>query len=177
VTLDDESLLHFKGQIDRLELTPEGALEVIDYKSGNITYLEKIARNPPTLNKTKFQLAVYGLLALQLSRREQEDVTPTASYWFTRASRERDQLGEPQCFVSIPLDENTVEQAESDIRAVARLIQDGYFPPAAPESGFDRYTTLQGKETVTDMWEGVKDDPALASFLAVFGLDEEEESS
>lgn len=175
VELDDGSTFHFRGQIDRIDSRPDGGQEVIDYKSGNIAYLEKIEKNPPTLNKTKFQLVIYGLFALWMSPREPGQAAPTASYWFTKASGERDSSGAPQCFVSITLDEETVEQAESDIRELATLIQGGYFPPAAPESGFDRYTTLQGKDTVTDMWDGVKKDPALAPFLAVFGQAEEVE--
>jgi hypothetical protein len=75
------------------------------------------------------------------------------------------------------LDEETVQQAESDIRELATLIQGGYFPPSAPATGFDRYTDLQGKETITDMWDGIKKDPALAPFLAVFGPTEEVEGS
>lgn len=177
VELDDGSTFSFRGQIDRIDSRPGGGQEIIDYKSGNIAYLEKIAKNPPTLNKTKFQLVIYGLFALWMSPRESGQAAPTASYWFTKASGARDSSGAPHCFVSITLDEETVRQAESDIRELATLIQGGYFPPSAPESGFDRYTDLQGKETVTDMWDGIKKDPALAPFLAVFGPAEEVEGS
>lgn len=177
VELDDGSTFYFRGQIDRIDSRPDGGQEVIDYKSGNIAYLEKIEKNPPTLNKTKFQLVIYGLFALWMSGREPGQAAPTASYWFTKASGERDSSGAPQCFVSITLDEETVQQAESDIRELATLIQGGFFPPHAPESGFDRYTALQGKDTVTDMWDGVKKDPAVAPFLAVFGQLEEAEGS
>jgi hypothetical protein len=176
VEFDDGLVLRFRGQIDRLDSTPEGGVEVIDYKSGNITYLEKIAKNPPTLNKTKFQLAIYGLFALADSQRDHTMPPPIASYWFTKASGSRDDAGDAQCFVSITLDEATVDQAGSDITDLARLIQGGYFPPGAPLSGFDRYTDLQTKDTITDLWDGMKHDPALAPFLAVFGpLEEEEE--
>lgn len=104
---------------------------------------------------------------------QSSDETLLASYWFTKYSDEVTSDGDPACYVTISLDEAMIEEFERDVRAVVSLIQDGLFPPKAPEFGFDRYTDLQGQETVSDLWSGMQNSPSLARFREVFGLEEE----
>ncbi len=174
VDLDGGDQIFFKGQVDRIDMSSAGQIQVVDYKAGSRASLEKLESNPPSLGRTKFQLGVYGLFAQSLKMGQAANETPLASYWFTKYSDEVDSEGDPACYVTISLDEASLDEFQDDIRAVVSLIQDGLFPPNAPEFGFDRYTDLQGQETVSDLWSGMKDSPSLAKFREVFGLDEED---
>jgi RecB family exonuclease len=174
VTLDHGQQISFKGQVDRIDLSSLGQVQVVDYKTGSKTSLEKLESNPPSLGRTKFQLGVYGLFARNLEMARSSDKTALASYWFTKHSSDVDSEGDPECYVTISLDEAFVKTFEEDVREVVSLIQEGLFPPKAPEFGFDRYTALQGQETVSDLWSGMQDSPLLARFREVFGLGEEE---
>lgn len=174
VELDGGGQILFKGQVDRIDMSSEGQIQVIDYKAGSRISLEKLESNPPSLGRTKFQLGVYGLFAQSLDMSQASDKTALASYWFTKYSAEVNSEGDPACYVTISLEETILDEFQDDIRAVVSLIQDGLFPPKAPEFGFDRYTDLQSQETVGDLWSGMKDSPSLARFREVFGLDEEE---
>lgn len=173
VALDDGGTILFKGQVDRIDVSSAGQIQVIDYKAGSRISLEKLSVNPPSLGRTKFQLGVYGLFARGLKMAQSSDETLLASYWFTKYSDEVTSDGDPACYVTISLDEAMIEEFERDVRAVVSLIQDGLFPPKAPEFGFDRYTDLQGQETVSDLWSGMQNSPSLARFREVFGLEEE----
>lgn len=174
VELDDGGKILFKGQVDRIDISADGQIQVIDYKAGSRTSLQKLEGNPPSLGRTKFQLGVYGVFAQSLEMAQASGKTALASYWFTKYSDEVNSEGEPACYVTISLEETIVDELKDDIRAVVGLIQEGLFPPNAPEFGFDRYTDLQGQETVSDLWSGMKDSPSLARFREVFRLDEED---
>ena len=173
IDLGNGRQIRFKGQVDRIDLSSAGQLQVIDYKTGSKSALEKLKSNPPSLGRTKFQLGVYGLFARNLEMAQSSDKTALASYWFTKHSGDVDSEGDSACYVTISLDETFVQEFEEDVRVVVSLIQEGLFPPKAPEFGFDRYTDLQGQQTVSDLWSGIQDSPSLARFREVFGLDEE----
>jgi len=70
----------FRGKADRVDLTADGALDVIDYKTGKADEYHGLDEEHPVAGGRHLQLPVYGLAARAQQGRPDAEVT--ASYWF-----------------------------------------------------------------------------------------------
>ena len=147
----------FAGKIDRIDRHSDGRIRVTDYKSGQATSYGKLSESAPTDGGTKFQLPVYGLLALTLGN----DVT--TRYWFVNHKAKYETIG-------YPLTDAAVEVLKADIFRVHRMIRAGYFPPRPPDSFWaNPLIDLIGKAGLERAWSSLRDVPELADYRAKYG--------
>ncbi|MBY4130972.1 PD-(D/E)XK nuclease family protein [Rhodococcus fascians] len=147
----------FAGKIDRIDRHTDGRIRVTDYKSGSSTTGYALSEDDPTLGGTKFQLPVYGLLALTLGN----DVT--TRYWFVNHKAKYETIG-------YPLTDAAVEVLKEDIFQVHRMIRAGYFPPRPPDSFWaNPLIDLIGKAGLERAWSSLRDVPELADYRAKYG--------
>ncbi|WP_032402623.1 PD-(D/E)XK nuclease family protein [Rhodococcoides fascians] len=147
----------FAGKIDRIDRHTDGRIRVTDYKSGQATSYKKLSESEPTDGGTKFQLPVYGLLALTMGN----DVT--TRYWFVNHKANYKTIG-------YPLTDAAVEVLKADIFRVHRMIRAGYFPPRPPDSNWaNPLIDLIGKAGLERAWSSLRDVPELADYRAKYG--------
>lgn len=147
----------FAGKIDRIDRHTDGRIRVTDYKSGQATSYKKLSESEPTDGGTKFQLPVYGLVALTLG----DDVT--TRYWFVNHKAKYETIG-------YPLTDAAVEVLKADIFRVHRMIRAGYFPPRPPDSFWaNPLIDLIGKAGLERAWSSLRDVPELADYRAKYG--------
>ncbi|WP_032389491.1 PD-(D/E)XK nuclease family protein [Rhodococcoides fascians] len=147
----------FAGKIDRVDRHSDGRIRVTDYKSGQATSYKKLSESQPTDGGTKFQLPVYGLLALTMG----DNVT--TRYWFVNHKAKYETIG-------YPLTDAAVEVLKADISGVHRMIRAGYFPPRPPDSFWaNPLIDLIGKAGLERAWSSLRDVPELADYRAKYG--------
>ncbi|MEZ5170990.1 MAG: PD-(D/E)XK nuclease family protein [Acidimicrobiia bacterium] len=84
--LGDGTVLRFRGSADRVDVTDDGAVAVVDYKTGSTRAFKDLDETEPTVRGTKLQLPVYALAA---QRAFGDDATPVrADYWFVSSKGE-----------------------------------------------------------------------------------------
>ncbi len=181
VELPDGRSVHLRGYIDRLDATPDGSrLRVIDYKTGKPIETAK-TKDPfhpdPFRRGTRLQLPIYALAA---RRHVGADVPVDAEYWYVteRWGFKREAL---------TVDDELLTGFSDLLDRIVAGVEGGVFP-AHP--GEDRYDYRTGNDTWEhcmwcpydricpvdrgENWDRKRDDPALASYLAV--ADEEASS-
>jgi len=120
--------VHVRGAIDRIDRGPDGALVVLDYKSGRIESLRRKLR-ADTLLAPEFQLAIYAALLRQRNPGARVD----AQYVSLKSARRTPTLGESKVDLEalLELDPQRRKQgkpnlAEAVVARVARM-RDGFF--------------------------------------------------
>ena len=120
--------MHVRGAIDRIDRGPDGALVVLDYKSGRIESLRRKLRSD-TLLAPEFQLAIYAALLRQRNPGARVD----AQYVSLKSARRTPTLGESKVDLEalLELDPQRRKQgkpnlAEAVVARVARM-RDGFF--------------------------------------------------
>ncbi|MGV8874903.1 MAG: PD-(D/E)XK nuclease family protein, partial [Rhodococcus sp. (in: high G+C Gram-positive bacteria)] len=147
----------FAGKIDRIDRHTDGRIRVTDYKSGQATSYKKLSESEPTDGGTKFQLPVYGLLALTMG----DDVT--TRYWFVNHKANYETIG-------YPLTDAALEVLKADIFRVHKMIRAGYFPPRPPASFWaNPLIDLIGAAGLERAWSSLRDVPELADYRAKYG--------
>lgn len=152
----------FRGSADLVGRTRDGALVVIDIKTGSSRNFEPIAKDPVCAG-TKLQLPVYAHAARQQFG---DPATPVeASYWFVR----RD-LGRVQLDLTPEL-ERTYAQT---ISTLVRSISAGLFPLKAPEEPDFLWVQCDycnpdsiGHAENRTRWEQKRRDPVLKDLVAL----------
>ncbi|QCB51975.1 PD-(D/E)XK nuclease family protein [Rhodococcus sp. PAMC28707] len=147
----------FAGKIDRIDRHTDGRIRVTDYKSGQATSYKKLSESEPTDGGTKFQLPVYGLLALTMGN------NVTTRYWFVNHKANYETIG-------YQLTDAAVDVLKADIFRVHRMIRAGYFPPRPPASHWaNPLVDLLGKSGLERAWSSLRDVPELADYRAKYG--------
>ena len=147
----------FAGKIDRIDQHSDGRIRVTDYKSGSSTKDYSLSEDDPTLGGTKFQLPVYGLLALTMG----DNVT--TRYWFVNHKAKYKVIG-------YPLTDAAIDVLKSDISRVHSMIRAGYFPPRPPgEFWSNPLIDLIGAAGMERAWSSLRDVPELADYRAKYG--------
>lgn len=147
----------FAGKIDRIDKHSDGRIRVTDYKSGSSTTGYSLSEDDPTLGGTKFQLPVYGLLALTMG----DNVT--TRYWFVNHKAKYKVIG-------YPLTDAAIDVLKSDISRVHSMIRAGYFPPRPPgEFWSNPLIDLIGAAGMERAWSSLRDVPELAGYRAKYG--------
>jgi len=118
--LDDGRHLRFRGKADRLDVTADGTLEVIDYKTGRADRYRGLSEDDPDLGGTRLQLAVYALAARLHQGAPQAPVR--SSYWFATNRENFTRIG-------YTVSPTVLERVASTLSRMVRGIERGVFPP------------------------------------------------
>ena len=162
LTLPNRRVLALFGTVDRVDAGPD-RVAVIDYKTGRSA---PVRAEDPLEGGTRLQLPIYGLAARRLLGREQAAIV--AEYWQLddrRAQRTRRLL---------PVDDQTIERLGEVLAAMTEAMAEGVFVPhPAPPDPWRRsrcaYCDPDGADTATlwSQWQHKRDDPALATYVAL----------
>ncbi|HVN50251.1 MAG TPA: PD-(D/E)XK nuclease family protein, partial [Acidimicrobiales bacterium] len=164
VRLRDGRALAFKGVIDRVDLTDEGAAVVVDYKTGSDRDFRDLETDP-VRRGTKLQLPVYGLAA----RARYGDVGVRSSYWFLNERAGFKERG-------YQLDPTRLERFGETLEVILHGIESGAFParPGAEDpfrSTFENCTYCDFDPVCPNdrerAWQRVKGAPVLAGYVGL----------
>ena len=168
--LPDGRVVRIRGKADRIDRTADGALLVVDYKTGGHSKYEKLSDADPHLNGRCLQLVVYG----QAARDHVGDghAPVRAHYWFTSQKGKFEVKGyevTPEVF----------EVVTDAIATIVTGIEAGLFPPHPEESGKswaqwidcphcdpDGMGTADARRT----WERKIGDPIQEEYLLLAGI-------
>ncbi|MGH9007462.1 MAG: PD-(D/E)XK nuclease family protein [Acidimicrobiales bacterium] len=119
VDLGRGHVVRFRGSVDRVDMTPDGARVVVsDYKTGRQAGLLKQLKTDPVAGGRKLQLPVYALAA----RAHLEwDGPVLARYWNVSWNRE-----EPS--VVCEIDDGVLERFKEVVATIVEGIESGVFP-------------------------------------------------
>ncbi len=161
LTLEDGTVLRFRGKVDRIDRHRDGRVRVIDYKTGKTDNFKDLKKHPTAFG-TKFQLPVYGLFARSLAKDTRDDVS--AAYWFTSRAGGFDKIG-------YAVTDEVIEQLRQDAGLIISAIRNGVFPPKPEPSKHitrDRtavtFTSLTGQLGMDQHWVELQDAPELSRY-------------
>ncbi|MEM9566454.1 MAG: PD-(D/E)XK nuclease family protein, partial [Actinomycetota bacterium] len=157
--------MRLRGTVDRVDLTADGGLLVIDYKGGSRRPFEKLEENPLDDGR-RLQLPLY---ARAVAERLGRDGRRSGLYWLTKV----DEIKE------IALDDELEADLERAVGAALDGIGDGVFPGVPGEvvgwprlsfencrfCDFDRICPTDRQSE----WERVRADPALTPVEVLLG--------
>lgn len=174
VALSDGRALQMRGAVDRVDLTDDDGLLVIDYKGGSNSPFRNIA-DDPLKGGRRLQLPLYArVVADRLDRHGPR----TALYWLTKSSE----------FREIALDDDLEDQLEVHVGAALSGIGAGLFPglPGVttgwPRLGFENCTYCDFDRICPSdrqaEWDRVQFDDALTPIDVLLGrVDEQDRES
>jgi ATP-dependent helicase/nuclease subunit B len=158
----------FRGKVDRIDRRPDGALLVVDYKTGSGTSYAGLAADPVDAGH-HLQLAVYALAASSLLDRS---APVSASYRFL------DEEGEEQ---TVLLGGELVARTSDVVGVIAEGIRSGLFPLNPGEARWPSFANCRYCDFDSvcppdrdDCWEEASRDPELAPYVELVGGVEDE---
>jgi RecB family exonuclease len=167
----DGRMLRFRGAADRIDLTEDGGLRVIDYKTGRPDDYRALSPANPDDRGTHLQLVVYGVAARAYRQEPQAPVT--AEYWF---------IGDRPGLTTIGYEvtDEVLTRVGTTLATIVDGIEHGVFPARPTASSSDpfvrcRYCDPDGLG-VTDRrraWERKRRDPALVGYARLAEPDAE----
>ena len=173
-TLDDGTVIRFRGVIDRVDVGEGGAsVLVLDYKTGSASPYSKL-KDDPIDRGQRLQLGVYSLAALAALGAEAE---VSAAYWFV-TSRGNFALSPAEPF-SLG-NQSVMERFAEGVSTIVSGIGSGAFP-ANPgkldnRGGFEncRYCDFDSlcPSRRNVLWSRKQRDPRLADYVRLSGEDE-----
>ncbi len=162
LTLPDGRVLRVRGRIDRVDRTAEGAIHVLDYKTGSARDFEKLSEADPVAGGTKLQLPIYGL-AGRLAAAD-PGAAVRADYWFVTSRGDFKRVGYD---ITPEVLQTTVEVLD----VIVRGVEGGVFPPRPKELSTFFYIDCHtcdpdglGTAELRKQWERKRSDPALAAY-------------
>ena len=164
--IDPDSGIHFRGMIDRMDISGDGkAVLVVDYKTGSAGPYKALNDDPIDQGR-RLQLGVYSLAARALFP---EADSVSAAYWFS-THRGRFQFA-PSAHFNMA-DEPVAERFREGVAGIVGGINGGIFPanpgpPARYGPSNCQYCDFDAicPTRRADLWERKKSDPALAGYL------------
>lgn len=151
----------FRGKVDRIDRRADGAVLVVDYKTGRAKTYEGLDEDPVDAGR-HLQLAVYALAARALL---DESAPVSASYRF---------LDEGGAEKSVALDVDLAERTSEVVGIIADSVQAGLFPFNPGEARRDSFTNCAYCDFRSvcppdrdDFWEEASKDPDLASYVGL----------
>ncbi len=181
--LADGRTVRFRGVIDRVERMEDGALVVIDYKTGSPRSYRgltpatapRTAEPDPTLRGTKLQLPVYALAAAEHFRGAATvGAADHAAYWFISSRPGY------WTWIDLAVDDEVMRRFAQVVEVIVAGIRGGVFPGYA-RPGDDRlsfvacpYCDPDGISSgdVRDDWMRKRHQPLLEGFSRLAELDE-----
>jgi ATP-dependent helicase/nuclease subunit B len=162
VPLPDGRTLLVRGRIDRIDITRDGTVHVIDYKTGSARSYDGLTAEDPVAGGTKLQLPLYGLAG----RLAVKDPTARvrAEYWFITGRGEFKRVG-------YDVTDEVLAQAEEVLAEIVDGIEAGVFAPHPSDLStyffIDCHTCNPdglGTAELRSQWERKRHDPALARY-------------
>lgn len=160
--------MRLRGTVDRVDLTADGGLVVIDYKGGSKRPFDKLEQNPLE-NGRRLQLPLY---ARAVAERLGRNGSRTGLYWLTKANELK----------RIDLDDGLESELEEAVGAALDGIGDGVFPGVPGEVvGWPRLSFENCKYCDFDRicptdrqseWERVRDDESIGPVEVLLGRPE-----
>lgn len=141
LTLNDGTVVRFRGKVDRIDRNVDGTVKVIDYKTGKADKFKSL-NNHPTADGTRYQLPVYGLFARTLA----EAQSPVAAeYWF---------ISKAGGFAKIGYDvtDDVIEQLRADAGLIMSALRNGIFPPRPESDSYVNFSTMAGAQELGQRW-------------------------
>ena len=168
LTIQDGRVLHLYGSIDRIDQYPNGAIEIIDYKTGAHSAYRNLNEETPHDGGKRLQLFIYALAGRQHFPKAS---SVNAYYWFTKADR----------LIGYPVTESVEREVTAAINQVVAGIESGVFPahPSEKDSGHwvdCWYCTPDGLSStqLRREWERKRRDPALTTYAQLCEPEEPE---
>jgi len=154
--------LTFRGSADRVDVTDDGTLRIIDYKTGRPDDYRFLSEDDPDDHGTHLQLVVYGVAARAL---QGTPTTPVvAEYWFVNDRP-------PLLPRGYAVTDAVLAHVGTTLATIVDGIEHGVFPARPTASSSDPYVRCRYCDPdglgVTDRrreWERKRDDPALAAY-------------
>jgi RecB family exonuclease len=158
--------VRFRGAADRIDGGPDGALVVIDYKTGKYDNYARLTAEDPTEGMTHFQLPVYALAAREAIGRP--DAPVEAAYWFVTARGEFRWIG-------YRVTDDVLARAGDAVGTVASYITAGAFPGLPRPDVWKPFVECQfcdpdglGTGDRRREWERKRESPELAAIAELF---------
>ena len=154
--------LRFRGSADRVDLTDQGTLRVIDYKTGRPLDYRSLSAESPDDRGTHLQLAVYGVAAR--AHHGTPDVPVAAEYWFVT---DREAL----TMIGYDVSDDVLTRVGDTLATIVDGIDQGQFIARPTASSSDpwvrcRYCDPDGLG-VTDRrreWDRKRKDPLVSAY-------------
>jgi hypothetical protein len=161
ITLDDGRVLRFRGSADRIDVTDDGGLVVLDYKTGRADDYRRLSAENPDDGGTRLQLVVYAQAARAFAGRP--DAPVTSEYWFVSDRGGFSRLG-------YSVDDKVLAQVTTTLGTIVAGIERGAFP-AHPIESFPPYIPCSycdpdgmGVAELRRGWQAMRDDPGVAPY-------------
>ena len=163
--VDEETVIAFRGRIDRIDRRPDGSIIVSDYKTGRAGPYKELESADPyqKLSGGKLlQLPVYALAVKEMAA----GAPVAAQYWFVS---EREQFAHRTVELTSP-----TEAAFRDVVGrFVRTIREGYFPPVPGIEDRDSWKNCQycpydaicPSSHRLELWNQWKEDAGLVEFV------------
>lgn len=164
VTLDlpDGRSICFRGRADRVDEDENGALHVVDYKTGRAKGYENLSADEPDDGGRKLQLPVYGVAARL--HRARPDARVFAEYWFVSAKGEFRRQG-------FEIDADVLERFRGRLGSIVEGIEAGVFPARPTDSSTNIWIDCHfcdpdglGVNELRRQWERKRSDPRLVPY-------------
>lgn len=172
IEIGDDRPLRLRGSIDRVDVTDDGGLVVIDYKTGSSYSYGKLSLDDPTLGGSRLQLVLYDLAARRL-RGASDSVTGYGAYWFASSKGRFTEIGYPT--------NDARPQVLEAVESVVEGIGAGLFPLHPEEPGWKPFVSCyfcepdgMGTKDQWRDWQRKQQDPALAAYLNLVDPDREQ---
>lgn len=174
--LPDGRTLEVRGRVDRVEVTDDGGLRVVDYKTGKSTRYGGLNSEDPHQYGQHLQLAIYGVAVRQ--HLDRPDVAVEASYWFTSQGGGFKEIG-------YPVTDEVIGEVGRAIQLIVEGIEAGAFPPHPSEPTTSPFVDCHycdpdglGVKDGHDRWLHKLQAPALEPYRALLSdPDQDEETS
>ncbi|HXZ83291.1 MAG TPA: PD-(D/E)XK nuclease family protein [Acidimicrobiales bacterium] len=154
--------LSFRGKIDRVDRRSDGALDVIDYKTGKAASYKGIVVDPVDGGR-HLQLPIYALAARAALVSDEPGVPVRASYRF---------VDEPDEEVAIELDGGTIARTQEVLSVLAGTVESGCFPfrPGARQQESFEHCRWCDFDTICPverdvLWRVARAAPVLTSYV------------
>jgi RecB family exonuclease len=161
VPLHGGRALHVRGSIDRIDLNRDGAIEIIDYKTGKHDGYKNLTEQTPHYGGQRLQLYIYALAGRELFP---DAGSASAYYWFTKTDK----------LIGYPVTESVEQEVSAAIHTIVEGIESGVFPAHPSETDPRNWVEcwactpdgLSGRHLRSD-WERKRHDPALQAYAAL----------
>ncbi len=163
IPLPDGRSVQFRGLADRVDVSDDGTIHVVDYKTGGSRGYGDLSEDDPDAQGRRLQLAVYGQAARML--RSAPDAPVIAEYWFVSTKGKFERVG-------YRVTADVLDKVGATIGTMVAGIEAGVFPhypTASSTSPFNECPSCDpdnlGVADLRRAFEAKASDPAMAVFV------------
>jgi RecB family exonuclease len=163
LSLPDGRTVPFRGKADRVDVAADGALHVLDYKTGKADEYKDLSEDNPDDGGRRLQLPVYGQAARLFA--DSPGAAVRAEYWFVSARGDFTRVG-------YPVTPAVLAHVGATVGAVVEGIEAGVFPAHPTASSTTPWVECaycdpdgMGVTQLRRLIERKQADPAMAPFV------------